>query len=526
MKITIIGAGVSGLSAGCFLQMKGFETDIYEKHSKPGGLCTSWKIGDYTFDGCLHWLLGSNDKNPFYQLWSELIDMDSVEFVNHEIRVDIEVKDSVDKYRSKVFHLYTNLEQLGNYMTDLAPEDAGMIKKLIRSMRRIQSFEIPPEIKTLPAYYSWKQKIGSIKHLPLLFFMLRNRYITNFDFAAKLRNPFLKEAFRQIYDGEEFPMLIITFPLAFSDKKSTGYPIGGSLCFAKKIEESYMTLGGKIHYNSGVKEIIVKDDSATGILLEDGSKIASDITVSATDWYFTVFKALKGKYTDQKILDLRDGKSLRIYYSVINVSLGISRPLDDLPHLSRFPIAEELLSPDGTVYKRMELHVYNYDPTLAPAGKTCVSVSFYTRNTDFWIDLHKNDHQKYEVTKRVFAAKVIGILEEKIGRIKEFVEEQDVATPATFHRYTNNWKGSTQGWLPGNNIMAPSPVKFELPGLKNFFYASHWSMPGGGLPVAVKTASDLAQIISSKFKPALSPKPFALSLNRHSKSKEKPVGAD
>jgi hypothetical protein len=78
----------------------------------------------------------------------------------------------------------------------------------------------------------------------------------------------------------------------------------------------------------------------------------------------------------------------------------------------------------------------------------------------------------------------------------------DVLTPATFYRYTNNWKGSTQGWLPGKNIMASSPVKFELPGLKNFYYASHWSTPGGGLPIAVKAAHDLSCIISKKHKPA------------------------
>jgi phytoene dehydrogenase-like protein len=499
MKIIIIGAGISGLSAGCYLQMRGFETEIFEKHAKPGGLCTSWKVGEYTFDGCLHWLLGSNNSNPFYKLWSELIDMESIEFVNHEVRVEIEVKDNADKYGSKVFHLYTDLSRLENYLIDIAPEDSSRIKKLIRSMRSIQRFEVPPEIKTLPAFYSWKQKIGAIKHLPLLLFMLRNRHITNFSFSEKLRNPFLKEAFRLIYDGEEFPMLIITFPLAFSDRKGTGYPVGGSLLFSKKFEEKYLSLGGKINYNSAVKEIKVKDNSASGIMLEDGREMDADITVSAADWYFTVFKALKGAFTDRKLLDLRDGKSFQVYYSVVNVSLGISRSLSDYPYLSRFPIPEELLSPDGSVYTRMELHVYNYDPTLAPAGKTSISVSFYTRNSEFWIDIYKQDRPKYEKAKTEFASEVIDILEQKLGGIKECVEAIDVATPATFHRYTNNWKGSTQGWLPGKNIMASSPVGFTLPGLKNFFYASHWSMPGGGLPVAIKTSSDLAQVISRKY---------------------------
>ena len=48
-----------------------------------------------------------------------------------------------------------------------------------------------------------------------------------------------------------------------------------------------------------------------------------------------------------------------------------------------------------------------------------------------------------------FAQKVIDLLESKTGGIKDHIEEIDVATPATFHRYTHNWKGSVQGWLPG-----------------------------------------------------------------------------
>lgn len=496
MKITIIGAGVSGLSLGCFLQMRGFETEIFEQHSKPGGLCTSWKRGDYTFDGCLHWLMGSNKRNPFYTLWSELMDMETVEFVSHDVWVDIETAVHTNRYGNKVFHLYTNLSRLEEYLLDIAPEDALQIKRLIRSMRKIQQFEIPPEIKTLPKYYSLKQKISSIKHLPLLFFMLRNRYVTNFTFAGKLKDPFLREAFQLLFDGEEVPLVIFTIPLAMADTKGTGYPVGGSLRFAKRIEEKYRSLGGKINYDAGVKEIIVKDDRASGVILENGKEIASDITVSAADWYFTVFKALKGKFVNKKLLDLRDGKRFEVYYSVINVSLGISRSLNHLSHFSRFPVPHDLVSPDGTVYKRVELHVYNYDPTLAPEGKTSVSASFYTRNGEYWIALRENDPDQYKMVKKAFAKKVIDLLDEKVGGIKDYVEEIDVATPATFNRYTHNWKGSVQGWLPGKNIMASSPVEFELPGLKNFYYASHWSQPGGGLPSVVKTTSDLAQVIA------------------------------
>jgi phytoene dehydrogenase-like protein len=53
-SIIIIGAGIAGLSAGCYGQMNGYKTQIFEIHDKPGGVCTAWERKGYTFDGCLH----------------------------------------------------------------------------------------------------------------------------------------------------------------------------------------------------------------------------------------------------------------------------------------------------------------------------------------------------------------------------------------------------------------------------------------------------------------------------------------
>ena len=40
-RVVIIGAGISGLSAGCYARMNGYDTEIHEAHSLPGGLCTA-----------------------------------------------------------------------------------------------------------------------------------------------------------------------------------------------------------------------------------------------------------------------------------------------------------------------------------------------------------------------------------------------------------------------------------------------------------------------------------------------------
>jgi phytoene dehydrogenase-like protein len=52
-SIIIIGGGIAGLAAGCYARMNGYRAHIFELHTLPGGLCTSWDRKGYTFDGCI-----------------------------------------------------------------------------------------------------------------------------------------------------------------------------------------------------------------------------------------------------------------------------------------------------------------------------------------------------------------------------------------------------------------------------------------------------------------------------------------
>jgi phytoene dehydrogenase-like protein len=498
MTVSIIGAGVSGLSLGCYLQMNGFETVIYEKGTNAGGLCTSWKRGEYTFNGAVQWLMGSNESNPFFQLWSELLDMKSIRFVGHDTRVDIELKNSSDKKGDRFFHLYTNLDRLQNYLLENAPEDEKWIRKLMKAMRQIQRYEVPPMVRSVTSQLSFQDKLGYVKHLPLLLFMLKWKSVTNKSFARRLRNPFFKEAMENLFDGDDLPLLILMVPLAFDDRKGVGYPVGGSAAFSGKLEERYLSLGGAIRYNTPVKEISVEKDRATGVVLENGETVGTDFAVSAADWYFTVFKALHGKYVNSGLQDLGDLKVLDLYYSVIMISIGVDGEFPAMPHVNRFLPDTPLCSPDGTPYDRIETHCYNYDPTLAPAGKTVFSFTFYTRNADFWIQLRRENPVEYLRVKTDFANQVVEQFETRYGPLKEKIEVMDVATPATFERYTSNRKGSVQGWFPGKNLIARLPATETLPGLQSFYLCGHWTQPGGGLPIAIKSARDVAQLICRK----------------------------
>nr|MCU0492906.1 NAD(P)/FAD-dependent oxidoreductase [Chloroflexaceae bacterium] len=82
-SIIIIGAGIAGLAAGCYGQMNGYRTHIFELHDLPGGLCTAWERKGYTFDGCLHYLYGSGPGQPFHQMWQELGAVQDRPMVHH-----------------------------------------------------------------------------------------------------------------------------------------------------------------------------------------------------------------------------------------------------------------------------------------------------------------------------------------------------------------------------------------------------------------------------------------------------------
>jgi phytoene dehydrogenase-like protein len=498
-KINIIGAGISGLTAGCYLQMNGFDTELFEKHSIPGGLCTSWEKGEFTIDGCAHWILGTDKGSGFYNMWSELLNLKQILFYHHDERLSIEVKEHADKYGSKVFHVYTNCEQMRAYLMDLAPEDKKVIDQYIHDIKVLQEFETPPLMDKLPLIPSMIRGIKMSRYLKLLFILLKQKKQTNFVLARKFKNQFVREGFMNLFDEQEVSMLVFNFPMAVFDQKSAGYPIGGSLKWSQRIADRYTELGGKIHYNTPVKKILTENDKAVGLLVRNDVIHTCDAVVSAADWYKSVFDFLDGKYVDDKILRLRDEKEMDLYYSVLLVTFGLKRDYKEQPHFIRFPITTQLVSPCGTKWDRLETHFYHYDPTLAPEGKTVMACSFYTKNGQYWIDLRKNDRKKYREEKLKFIASIVDRLEERHPGIKDDIEMTDFATPATIYRYTNNWQGSAQGWLPGDKMLSKPPVGFLLPGLKNYYYSSMWSRPGGGLPVAINQGRDVTKYICKQF---------------------------
>jgi phytoene dehydrogenase-like protein len=492
-KVLIIGAGISGLSAGCYLQMNGFETAIYEMHSLPGGLCTSWVKDGYKIDGCIHWLVGTKPGTGFYNLWNELIDMKSLIITDHEIFFRCE--DSAGNF----INFYNNIDQLENELLAKAPEDIAVINDYIHAVRKFSRMNLPvPKPREL---YTLRDAFSSLRIMgPYLPAIKKWTNVSIADFASRCKNPLLRKTIENLF-VPEMSIVFAMITTAWMNNKDAGYPIGGSLEFAKKIEETYLRSGGQIYYRNKVDKIIVESvngkSKASGIITSEGKVEKADYIISAADGNFTLNELLEGKFTDQKTSKFYK-KSLP-FSSYLQLSLGVDRKLiSEVPSLI-IPLSKPVYIDPSNTINEIKIRIHNFDPTLAPDGKTLISAMILTREDEYWTNLRTDNFEGYKKEKKRIISEVIAGAEHRLGPLQSHLEMSDLSTPATVIRYTNNWKGSFEGWvITPETGLKQLPV--TLPDLNNFYMTGQWVAPGGGLPTVMMSARGVSQIICKKSK--------------------------
>lgn len=497
-SIVIIGAGFAGLAAGIYGRLNGYRTEIYEMHNLPGGLCTSWKRKGYTFDACIHWLVGSSPESSMNNIWRETGIVPGREFVYAGEYCRAEGTDG----RTVIFHADT--DRLEKHLLETAPQDKEPIMDFIRGIRMCSAFDFPSENEPLLTRIR--------KHIGTFFTFMKYgkefrkwTNVTGEEFASRFSDPLLRKAFREIWIPE-FSMLFLFFTFAYLSSRNAGYPIGGSMPMSEALERRYRELGGVIHYNKKVARILTDNGRATGIRLVDGTEISARRVISAADGHATLFDMLDGKFLDAGIREQYD--TWPVFHSLLFVSLGVNRRFDDVPvsvsGLS-FPLKEPVMIADR-MRDRLPVHIYNQDPTLAPEGKTAVTIMLESDYL-YWKKLAE-DRSAYVQKKDEAASLIIKLLEQRFPGIAEQVEVIDIATPLTFERFTGNWKGSFEGWLitPKNAYTIMKPMPQTVPGLNNFYMCGQWVEPGGGLPTSVMSARRLMKLIcredGTKFKTA------------------------
>jgi len=467
-KIVIIGGGIAGLSAGCYGRMNGYETEIFEMHTVPGGVCTGWTRNGYTFDGCLHWLTGSSPSSPYHAIWAELGALTGKRIINHEVFAEyVTASGRRVKQESDANRFIDSLIALGPQDTDILEQMRADVK-LLGSMKR--PLDAPTKKSRLAMLFKMR------KARPFIDLFKRNGSLSIEEFTARLKSPTLAEVLKLIVPFDDFPMISVLSLLSMLHAREAGWPEGGSLALARSIEKRYRDLGGTIHYAARVTEIVVRSGAASGVRLEDGSVHKADEVISAADGRTTIFGMLGGKYLNAAIRGYYE--TLPLYTPFMQVSFGVKRAMPNLPRLTTFAFAKPI-AVGGATAQWAFLNNFGFDPLMAPAGSTAVTVNFWA-SYDYWQKLSQ-DRAAYLAEKQHVAADVLTWLESVYPGIAADVEVTDVATPITTERYTGNYRASYEGWRPSLKTMRMK-LPTTLPGLRAFTMIGQWTTTFAGLP--------------------------------------------
>ena len=482
-KIVIVGGGIAGLSAAVYALKCGYEVEVLEMHDMAGGLAMSWHRGSYTFETCLHWLIGSKPGGEFNEVWKELVDLDKLTFVNpHEfVRIETEDGDSL--------RVYTNADMLEAELLRRAPDDIAAIEDFIHAIRTLGKFRLLDPSGGLAD--NWLNMLRDIPVLPLL---MKLGKMSGKEYGARFADPLLR-GFFSTGDMGKLTAIAMVLSLAWMNEQDAGYCIGGSQALIRLFEEKIRELGGAIRFDARVERIVVEHNCAIGVLLKGGEAIPADWVISAADGHATIYDMLEGQYVDETTRKIY--AESETFASYLQVSLGIARDLRDQPPMLTRVLGSPVSVDPETEHTHVGFRFFHFDPTFAPTGKTAVTSILPTRNYRYWENLRSQEPQSYRAEKARVADSVIHVLEGHLPGIREAIEVTDVSTPATVIRYTGNWKGSQEGWLmpPGGGI---KPFPNTLPNLDRFFLIGQWIMPGGGLPSGPMTARPAIKAICKR----------------------------
>ena len=278
------------------------------------------------------------------------------------------------------------------------------------------------------------------------------------------------------------------------DRKNTGFVAGGSWDFAMAIADRYTRLGGVLRIKRRVTSVKVENSRAMGVECADGTFVPGFNR-----------RFLRGRPHDdfqnagRPVCGQKNPLPLRELQNVSGHHPGLAGNQEDFPRRAAYAqpaAAPPLRVDDQTRHDRLEVETFGSESGLCPEGTTVMTVRLPTRY-EFWTELKKNDPQRYRAEKESLIQEIIAILDKRFPGLAQHIERSDIATPATFVRYTGNWQGSYEGWLPTPRILGRH-IPYTLPGLKNFYMAGHWVVAGGGLPSAAISGRYVAQMICAQ----------------------------
>ncbi|MDR5659621.1 phytoene desaturase family protein [Serpentinicella sp. ANB-PHB4] len=486
----IIGSGLGGLATAVRLLSQGYHVKIYEKENTIGGKTNQLKQGPFTFDLTASILMNR-------EIYEEVFSDANLNYKDYLGFMKVE-----PTYRSfyadgSSYDFDRDLPTLVKNLESISTEDAvGYMQFLSEVYERYLVADehfLQRTFEDLADFFKPSTLINALKTQSLsTAHQLISKYVKN----EKLQN-FL--SYQALYVGispYEGPSIYPLVPV-ISQLYGLWHIKGGMYAYVKALEKVIENLGGEIHTDYDVEEIIISNGKAVGIKSKQQEVVHADIVISNADFPYTMEYLIKsdserGKYTPSKL------KEMKYSCATFTIYLGLNKKY---PQLSVHNIYinndfKENINYAFTGQLPVAPSFYIYCPTKIDDSMTktngdCLSVVVRVPNLLF-------DHIKWdEDTIQPLRNSVLSALKHIKGLedIEQHIEYENYLTPKDLKNRFNAYAGAAFGLSPTltqTNYFRPH-LKSDT--IKNLYFVGNSVHPGPGASIVLLSSKLVTQEI-------------------------------
>ena len=486
--LVVIGAGNGGLMTACRASQLGLKVLVVEKHNMPGGAASSFVRGRFEFDASLHEIpdFGEGEhRGELGRLFDELGIQVEMLPIKDAFRYVVE-KDGV---RSLDVTFPHGKDEVMKLISEICPGDEEAMAKF---------FDAYEDMEKGLAYF------GSVRGQVDKEVLVKEH--PNF---MRIMSISAGELFRTLGMSEKCQKIMAAYwPYQGTDIETVdasrylmmvyGYFVNGayvprmrSHSLSVAIMERARQFGCKFLFEKEVTEVLTNNGRVCGVRLDDGRQFETK-AIAANTYPEIVYSKLLDNKALVPEFELKKANARKYGFRAFSVFLGLDAPPEEIGikdytvFLSTTDdstvICEDARTRDGKEYALDVCCLNMAIPDCTPEGTTEMILTIsYT--DDAWADVSEQDYVK---VKREIADKLITDLEKAMGyKIKEHIEEIEIASPVTFARYMDSPQGSIYGyaslkWDGMSSRLITSGMEQTIPGL--YFVGGHGSSLSGYFP--------------------------------------------
>lgn len=492
-KISVVGAGIGGMSAAARLAKQGHQVTVFENSDQSGGKCRTEWFGDYAFDtGPSLLTLPAVFRDLFLKTGKRI-----------EHVLDISPVDPAFNYNfadgSKV--TFPNLSNPKTYQEieksfgiSASQSWRQIIERSEKMWEASRDSFIESELTSIWPLLLRKNLINQINQISP-FTSLRS-------LSEKLNlDPHLKMIIDRYatYTGSDprsAPAVLLT--IAFVESTFGAWHIKGGIGqLSVALEQRCRDLGVDFQFKSLVTKILVERNKVEGLVLSDGKTIKSDLVVSNSDAEYT-FNSLIGNEVSSARGERRKLKSATKSLAGFSLLLGLdnskSKPVDVDHHNVYFPENYDLEFDQIFTQK-----VPVTDPTIylcAPKDSSMVKGA----DKDAWFVLVNAPRHEPESGwnwkdgGQEYAQKIISKMDDLGLNVTNRLDFMEYRTPADLENYAMAPGGSIYGTSSNSPVSAFLRARNRSK-VKGLFCVGGSAHPGGGLPLVGISAEIVAKAI-------------------------------